>query len=128
MSMLQIFHEREPERPLNQSCDAEEMAELLHAAGVRFEQWRASQPVVAGAAQEEVFAAYRSDIDRLVSEGGYQTVGLYYQEIWVDPVNPDRVYSVNVQTMVSNDAGRTFTQLGESGKHVDNHALTVAGM
>jgi len=58
-------------------------------------------------------------------QGSYQTIGLYYQEIWVDPVNPDRVYSVNVQTMVSNDAGRTFTQLGESGKHVDNHALWI---
>ncbi len=74
MSMLQIFHEREPAQPLNQSCDAEEMAELLGAAGVRFEQWRASEPVVAGASQEEVLAAYRDDIDRLMSEGGYQTV------------------------------------------------------
>lgn len=56
-------------------------------------------------------------------QGSYAAVGLYYQEIFVDPVNPDRVYSMDVRTMVSNDAGRSFTQLGESGKHVDNHAL-----
>ena len=70
---------------------------------------------------------FRSD-DNGVSwnrQGPYSTTSLYYQEIWVDPSEPDRVYSVNVQTMVSTDAGRTFTQLGESGKHVDNHALWI---
>jgi photosystem II stability/assembly factor-like uncharacterized protein len=56
-------------------------------------------------------------------QGSYASIGLYYQEIFVDPVNPDRVYSMDVRTMVSNDAGRTFTPLGETGKHVDNHAL-----
>lgn len=56
-------------------------------------------------------------------QGNYTSVGLYYQEIFVDPVNPDRVYSMDVRVMVSNDAGRTFAALGESGKHVDNHAL-----
>lgn len=86
MSMLQIFHEREPERPLNQSCDAEEMAELLAAAGVRFEQWRASEPVVPGAAQEEVLAAYGRDIDRLMSEDGYQTVDV----ISIGSSHPDK--------------------------------------
>ena len=56
-------------------------------------------------------------------QGSYSTIGLYYQEIFVDPVNPDRVYSMDVRTMVSNDGGRTFSALGEAGKHVDNHAL-----
>lgn len=56
-------------------------------------------------------------------QGSYASIGLYYQEIFVDPVNPDRVYSMDVRTMVSNDAGRSFAPLGESGKHVDNHAL-----
>ena len=70
---------------------------------------------------------FRSD-DNGVSwnrQGPYSTTSLYYQEIWVDPLKADRVYSVNVQTMVSEDAGRTFTQLGESGKHVDNHAIWI---
>jgi photosystem II stability/assembly factor-like uncharacterized protein len=58
-------------------------------------------------------------------QGSYSTIGLYYQEIWVDPVNPERVYAVDVRTMVSNDGGRTFEALGESGKHVDNHAVWV---
>ncbi len=56
-------------------------------------------------------------------QGAYANIGLYYQEIFVDPVNPDRVYAMDVRVMVSNDAGRTFAALGEDGKHVDNHAL-----
>ncbi len=56
-------------------------------------------------------------------QGSYATIGLYYQEIFVDPVNPERVYSMDVRTQVSNDGGRTFSALGEAGKHVDNHAL-----
>src|SRR5690606_14172712 len=38
-------------------------------------------------------------------QGNYTSISLYYQEIFVDPVNPDRVYSVDVRTMVSNDGG-----------------------
>ncbi len=56
-------------------------------------------------------------------QGPYSNISLYYQEIFVDPKNADRVYAVDVRTMVSEDAGRTFTALGESGKHVDNHAF-----
>lgn len=70
---------------------------------------------------------FRSD-DNGVSwrkQSSYETISLYYQELTVDPVNPDRVYSVDVRTMVSNDAGRTFEALGEDGKHVDNHAVWV---
>lgn len=68
---------------------------------------------------------YRSD-DNGVSwnrQGSYSTIGLYYQELFVDPVNPDKVVAMDVRTMVSTDAGRTFGPYGESGKHVDNHAF-----
>ena len=57
--------------------------------------------------------------------GSYQAGGLYYNEIFPDPVNVDRVYSVDVQTMVTDDAGRTFRRLGERNKHVDNHVVWI---
>jgi 1,2-dihydroxy-3-keto-5-methylthiopentene dioxygenase len=53
---------------------------------VRFEQWEASKPVVPGASQDEVIAAYRADIDRLIREKGYQAVDV----ISLTPDNPDR--------------------------------------
>ncbi|KPK63652.1 MAG: glycosyl hydrolase, partial [Gemmatimonas sp. SG8_38_2] len=47
----------------------------------------------------------------------------YYNEIYADPHKFDRIYSLDTYMMVSEDAGKTFTRLGESDKHVDNHAL-----
>ena len=56
---------------------------------------------------------------------GYQAGGLYYNEIFPDPVNVDRVYSVDVQTQITEDGGRTFRRLGERNKHVDNHVVWI---
>lgn len=49
----------------------------------------------------------------------------YYQEIVVDPKNPNRVYSLDTYLMVSEDGGKNFTRAGEAHKHVDNHALWI---
>lgn len=49
----------------------------------------------------------------------------YYQEIFVDPEDADRIYSMDVLLMVSEDGGKTFNMLGEKSKHVDNHALWI---
>ncbi|PYQ56912.1 MAG: glycosyl hydrolase, partial [Acidobacteria bacterium] len=49
----------------------------------------------------------------------------YYQEIFVDPENADRVYSMDVFIRVTEDGGASFHPLGEKDKHVDNHALWI---
>jgi 1,2-dihydroxy-3-keto-5-methylthiopentene dioxygenase len=74
MSRLRIFHESDPSRVLFESSDHAVMAERLKAIGVRFEQWQTAQPVAPGAGSEEVMAAYREDIDRLVAENGFNSV------------------------------------------------------
>ncbi len=55
----------------------------------------------------------------------HNTIGLYYAEIFADPKDVDRVYSMDVRMMVTEDGGRTFRPLGERNKHVDNHALWI---
>jgi photosystem II stability/assembly factor-like uncharacterized protein len=49
----------------------------------------------------------------------------YYNEITADPKDRERVYSVDVFFKVSDDGGKTFNNLGESSKHVDNHAIWI---
>ncbi|MCD4770527.1 MAG: hypothetical protein K8R35_10230 [Bacteroidales bacterium] len=49
----------------------------------------------------------------------------YYCEIYADPDDVDRVISMDVLNMVTNDGGKTWTRLGEKNKHVDNHALWI---
>jgi photosystem II stability/assembly factor-like uncharacterized protein len=50
---------------------------------------------------------------------------MYYNEIFADPTHVDRVYSMDVYMQVTEDGGRTFKNVGERWKHVDNHALWI---
>ena len=49
----------------------------------------------------------------------------YYNEIIADPVNPDRVYSMDTFLQVTEDGGKTFNRVGWEAKHVDEHALWI---
>ena len=74
MSVLSVYHESRPEQPLKVLTHLEDIAATLAEVGVQLERWDASAPVAAGASQEDVIAAYRPQIDRLMAERGYVTV------------------------------------------------------
>ena len=86
MSRLKIYDEKRGGEPLSVHEDHDEIARELGAVGVRFEQWEASKPIAPGSSQDEVIAAYRADIDRLMAENGYQAVDV----ISLKPDHPDR--------------------------------------
>lgn len=86
MSRLRIFNDTQPHAPLSVHTEHSDIASELAKVGVRFEQWEANQPIAPGASQDEVIAAYRGDIDRLMSEEGYQAVDV----ISLKPDHPDR--------------------------------------
>jgi photosystem II stability/assembly factor-like uncharacterized protein len=48
-----------------------------------------------------------------------------YNLIFADPKTRDRVYAMDVQMQVSDDGGKSFHELGEKDKHVDNHVIWV---
>ena len=56
---------------------------------------------------------------------GYQTGGNYYNEIFADPLDVDRVYAADVILQVTEDGGRNFRRVGEQKKHVDNHSVWI---
>jgi 1,2-dihydroxy-3-keto-5-methylthiopentene dioxygenase len=86
MSELRIYSETDGRTPLHTFTWHADISRELNAVGVRFEQWEASKPVVPGASQDEVIAAYREDIERLQREQGYQAVDV----ISLTPDHPDR--------------------------------------
>ncbi len=49
----------------------------------------------------------------------------YYNEVWVDPSDPDRVYLGATRMALSEDGGRTFEELRFERVHVDHHALWI---
>lgn len=86
MSHLRIFDESSPGAPLRTLHDHAAISAALGAVGVRFERWQANHPITPGADQDTVIAAYRTDIDRLMAECGYQAVDV----ISLTPDHPDR--------------------------------------
>jgi 1,2-dihydroxy-3-keto-5-methylthiopentene dioxygenase len=74
MSRLRIYSETEPGNFQLDSSDHGQIAAELGKVGVRFERWETSADIRPGAAPEDVIAAYRADIDRLMQSEGYQTV------------------------------------------------------
>ncbi len=57
--------------------------------------------------------------------GDQSSSGNYYQEIFTDPANVDRVYLMNTRLVVTDDGGRNWRRLSQSHKHVDNHAIWI---
>ena len=129
-----------PESALYKSTDADASWRKLEAGLPKEEMGRIGL-AVAPSSPDTVYAVIEAA--RTVGEGGgfyastdrgetwkrrsgYVPGGpMYYNEIFVDPVDPDRVYSVDVFLQVTDDGGRNFRDLGESSKHVDNHSVWI---
>ena len=86
MSRLRIFADDAPGTALLDTRDGDAIARELDAIGVTFERWQASQPVAAGASQDEVLAAYADDIARISAERGFTTVDV----VSIAPDHPKR--------------------------------------
>ncbi|MEA5111038.1 hypothetical protein SDC9_26461 [bioreactor metagenome] len=55
----------------------------------------------------------------------YHASGQYYNEIYCDPKNVDKVYSMDTYSKVTTDGGRNWNNLSVKFRHVDDHALWI---
>lgn len=55
----------------------------------------------------------------------FSTSGNYYQEIYCDPYDKDKIFSMDTWLHHSEDGGLTFKATGEASKHVDNHCIWI---
>ncbi|MBN3034256.1 MAG: hypothetical protein JW861_01620 [Bacteroidales bacterium] len=55
----------------------------------------------------------------------YHASGQYYNEIFCDPVDPDKVYSMETVSQVTLDGGKTWKPIGNNKRHVDDHAMWI---
>lgn len=51
--------------------------------------------------------------------------GQYYNEIYCDPVEFDKIYSVETFSHFTEDGGKTWEKLSTKDRHVDDHALWI---
>lgn len=74
MSSLSVYPESSADLPNKVLTHLEDIASTLAAVGVHFARWQALTPLAPGASQEQVLAAYRPQIEQLMSERGYVAV------------------------------------------------------
>ena len=75
-------------------------------------------------AKEKTKGFYRSDDygETWEKMSDYQVVdSQYYVEIFPDPHQFDKIYSVDMRSYVTEDGGKTFERIPENKKHVDSH-------
>jgi 1,2-dihydroxy-3-keto-5-methylthiopentene dioxygenase len=84
MSTLAIY--REDGERLERTQDFETIANQLHGAGVLFERWQADRRLDAGASQDEIIAAYRPSVDRLMKHYDFKSADV----ISMTPDHPDK--------------------------------------
>ena len=73
MSRLRVYPEDRPDQG-DTIEDHETIAATLNTIGVRFERWSADAELGPDASQDDVIAAYRADVERLMKESGFQSV------------------------------------------------------
>jgi 1,2-dihydroxy-3-keto-5-methylthiopentene dioxygenase len=84
-STLRVFDENDGTKPIVDTTNRDEIARLLGAENIVFEQWNASVPLASDAGQDDILAAYDADIRRLKDAYGYTTADV----IRVTPQTPN---------------------------------------
>ncbi|MCO5264827.1 MAG: hypothetical protein M9948_02945 [Lentimicrobium sp.] len=56
---------------------------------------------------------------------GHTAQGQYYNEIYCDPRDVDKVYSVETFSQYTEDGGKTWKNVSTKNRHVDDHALWI---
>ncbi|MEN8156981.1 MAG: hypothetical protein ABFS10_08525 [Bacteroidota bacterium] len=92
---------------------------------------------IAGSNSDYVYALVESEKNAIYrsTDGGYawekrgdKNIGnrpFYYADIYVDPANENRLYSLYSQVNISEDGGRSFSTLIEYNIHLDHHAWWI---
>ena len=86
MSQLTVYADSDGDTPLFATEDVDEIKRELGAAGIRLERWQADRDLASDADNLTIIAAYQAEIDRLVSERGYQT----YDVVSMNPDHPEK--------------------------------------
>ncbi len=55
----------------------------------------------------------------------YSSSGQYYNEIYCDPLDANKVYSMDTWSKYTVDGGKTWKNIGNNDRHVDDHALWI---
>lgn len=102
MTLLATWTESAPDDVIVSTTDPAEIAAELATVGIAFDQWPTAADLPVGASQDDVFTAYRAEVDALIAEHGFTVVD-------VAQIHP------------SDDPAWADTALGARGKFLEEH-------
>lgn len=130
MSLLTVWPEADSATVLVRTAEPGAIAEGLAPIGVRFEQWAAEAELAPGASQDEVIAAYRSEVDRITAAEGYILVDVIRLQPSDDPEWPAKAAAARQKFLSEHthddDEVRFFVEgAGVFYLHVDGKVYAV---
>ncbi|MFN2528937.1 MAG: acireductone dioxygenase [Candidatus Baltobacteraceae bacterium] len=108
-TVLRVYDDAHQDALLHETVDGDEIARLLGEIGVRFERWKTDVELPDDADQTTVLAAYRSSIDRLKTECGYEAEDVIRLKKGTADVAPIRAKFLNEHSH-SEDEVRFFVE------------------
>lgn len=125
MSSLSVYPESSADLPNKVLTHLEDIASTLAAVGVHFARWQAVEPLAPGCSQEQVLAAYRPQIEQLMSERGYTAVDV----LGVSDQQPDqaelRAGLLDEQRHAEDEARFFVVGSGLFSLHIDDYVYAL---
>ncbi|WP_214321187.1 1,2-dihydroxy-3-keto-5-methylthiopentene dioxygenase [Nonomuraea sediminis] len=90
MTYLTVYTDAEAPETLLESQDDAEIAATLKEIDVILRHWQVADGLGPGAGQEEILAAYRTEVDRVIAEEGYTFVDVAQLHPSDDPDWPEK--------------------------------------
>ncbi|MGC0421924.1 1,2-dihydroxy-3-keto-5-methylthiopentene dioxygenase [Embleya sp. AB8] len=130
MSLLTVWPENDATEVVLRTSDPAEMARALEPIGVRFERWTADAELPDGATQDQVIAAYRSEVDRITEAEGYILVDVIRLQPSDDPEWPAKAAAARAKFLTEHthddDEVRFFVEgAGIFYLHIDGRVHAV---
>ena len=86
MTVLSIYDDVNPHVVLFKTNDFKQIQDKLDAIAILLRRWQTKDEVSAGSENDEILAAYRVEIEQLVTEGGYQS----WDVVSMGPNHPEK--------------------------------------
>lgn len=130
MTLLAIWPDSAPDEMLVSTTDPTEIAAELATVGIAFDQWPTVANLPVGATQEDVFAAYRTEVDSLVSDHGFTVIDVAQIHPNDDPAWPETAAGARGKFLEEHthaeDEVRFFVQgAGVFYLHLDGRVLAL---
>ena len=131
MTLLTTWADTDPTTPVLRTEDPTLIRAELAGIGVRYEQWPSTVQLPADAGQDEVLAAYRSQVDTLVEQEAFTVVDVVRlvpsdDPAWVEKAAGARAKFLNEHTHDDDDEVRFFVEgSGIFYLHVDGRVHGV---